>query len=663
VSSISSSSSRAVADTSTATTNQTSAPLPTSHQGTFKNDDEQPSSLLPVVVLKRNKQSRSFRDGNQLVFGGAIAMAYATPLHEPNVNQRNNNKKAMNTARIDMGALVRVEVLLQADTELQGNATSSKSSPSFQNKNTKGRGNNKNKKPTDTSQNYDYPILDHPISTAASTTTTTTKPTPATTQTIGWGVYNPHSLYRVRLLCHSLLEPKLHQQLLTQSKDGSSCSTSNDMVSLVVRQKLHAALRLRQQSLRLLLDNDNSNHLITDTFRWVNGEGDGLSGLAVDILGYQVAVIMSSAAWCQVYQTEIEQAVQDVWNNSHHPKDDHHQDSPIRIVWKTTPGRLEQDGFSSASGGGSNNKANMDQRMHPAAKEEGEDVAILDMEHDEAEVKMQDDDDCDGFDLATVEKEEEEEEHTPTSTTPTVSTADGSDTIVICREYGILYETKPFQRLGQKTGIYCDQRDNRIMIQEYCRNKRVLDLCCYHGGFALHALIHGQAKHVTGVDSSQDAIDTCWRNVKLNGISQSSDDNSTIANRIQFVRDDISKFCQTHSDTFYDVVILDPPKLAPSMASLDRAQRKYASLNRDAIQRIDPTQGGLLLTCTCSAAMTQHLGGRTFLETIQQAATMAGRQVTLLRVSGAASCHTQSPACFPAGDYLTAALFHIHPKQ
>ena len=106
---------------------------------------------------------------------------------------------------------------------------------------------------------------------------------------------------------------------------------------------------------------------------------------------------------------------------------------------------------------------------------------------------------------------------------------------------------------------------------------------------------------------------------------------------------------------------IHPAKLAPSVSGLDRAKRKYHGLNRDALKLVDPVKGGLLLTCTCSAAMTQKDGGQYFLNMVQQAAIAAGRRVTLLQTSGAAPCHTASPASFPAGSYLMAALFYVSP--
>lgn len=209
-------------------------------------------------------------------------------------------------------------------------------------------------------------------------------------------------------------------------------------------------------------------------------------------------------------------------------------------------------------------------------------------------------------------------------------------------------------------GVYCDQRENRLFLAPLCRDKRVLDLCCYHGGFALHAAKIGGARSVTAVDSSAAALDIAQTNAELNNCED----------EVKFVHSDITDFMQSaiahaknDDDELYDVVILDPPKLAPTAARLDKARRKYHSFNRDAIQLVSRSKGGLLLTCTCSASMTQKDGGQYFLNTVHAAALAAKRQVSLLNVRGAASCHVQSPIAWPAGDYLTAALFYVHPIE
>lgn len=217
----------------------------------------------------------------------------------------------------------------------------------------------------------------------------------------------------------------------------------------------------------------------------------------------------------------------------------------------------------------------------------------------------------------------------------------------------IKYQTFPFDFSSQKTGFYCDQRDNRFNLAKLCKGKRVLDLCCYNGGFALNAMIHGGAASCVGVDSSPVAIAAADENKELNNVDS----------LLSFVKMDISQYMKEaqENEQEFDVIILDPPKLAPTIAQLDRASRKYHSLNRDAMKLINKEKGGLLLTCSCSGAMTQKNGGQFFLETIQGAALSAGRRITLLSTSGAAGCHTQDPASFPANAYLTAALFTVSP--
>lgn len=153
-----------------------------------------------------------------------------------------------------------------------------------------------------------------------------------------------------------------------------------------------------------------------------------------------------------------------------------------------------------------------------------------------------------------------------------------------------------------------------------------------------------------GVDSSNAAIAACRANAKLNEFETN----------ITFIASDISEYMENCTDKF-DVVVLDPPKLAPTASSLHKAGRKYQALNRAALNLVSDN-GGLFMTCTCSAAMTQKDGGDYFLQLVQQASLAARREITLLRVSGASPCHTHSPGQFPAGNYLTVALFRVHPR-
>jgi len=452
------------------------------------------------VILKRTRQSRAFREGNPLVFSGAIA--YTT-----------------SETPIDMADFVQVSV----ESDKSQGAKTSKAKEY---------------------KNLAAPKPDSPL------------------QLIGWGVYNPESMYRVRILCHATTNVPLANKV-------KECVTSEQALSIIMVDRFQNAIAVRQ-ALGL-------PSALTDTYRLVNGEGDGVSGLAVDIIGGKVAVVMASAAWCELWKDHIIDSLKSAFLR--HAV---YRDSPLDIVWKTTPARLAQDGLK----------------------------------------------------LDAIEYNQEEKP---------------DDRPIISSESGIKYTTYPYDK-GQKTGFYCDQRENKYQMAQLCEGKRVLDLCCYHGGFALTAKIIGKATTCVGVDSSQDAIDICRTNEALNGISEG----------IEFVRADISQFMRdaNSAGTTFDVIILDPPKLAPSVNDLDRAVRKYHSLNRDAL-KLFPPNGGLFMSCTCSAAMTQKDGGQLFLQTVQQAALSAGRQVTLLRESGAAACHTLSPASFPAGAYLTAALFHV----
>mmetsp|Transcript_6228 Transcript_6228/g.15407 ORF Transcript_6228/g.15407 Transcript_6228/m.15407 type:complete len:510 (-) Transcript_6228:34-1563(-) len=440
---------------------------------------------LPRVLLKRNRQTKSFRDGSQLVFSGSIAKAHES---------------------LKVGDLVQVEVPSEKTSDPNSNVP---------------------------------------------------------TTVIGWGVYNPSSLYRVRIILHGLLHPEMKETFSHLSSEYGEEGESKILKQILTMNFERSVQTRTALGLPLLSE--------TDTYRLVNGEGDSLSGLAVDVVGGNAAVVMSSAAWCEIHKSTILESLQGVLPEH-------------ELIWKTTPARLKQDGY-------------------------------------------------------TIDDEPDY-----------LSSTDDIDKPVICLENGIKYRTYPRQK-GQKTSVYCDQRINRLDLAQLSAGKKVLDLCCYHGGFSLNA-IHQGAHRAIGVDSSEDAVETCKENAKLNEF-----DDETIS----FVKADIATFMK-NCDEKFDVVVLDPPKLAPSVKALQRASRKYHSLNRDAIKLIDE-KGGLLMTCTCSAAMTQKEGGKFFLEMVQQASLSAQREVTLLRVSGAAPCHTQSPFSFPAGNYLTAALFMVHPTK
>jgi 23S rRNA G2069 N7-methylase RlmK/C1962 C5-methylase RlmI len=518
-------------------------------------------SSLYTVVVHRNRQSIAFREGTPLVFGGSVASTFTEDWH--------NESHADAIDNIPIGSLVAVVV-----------SRDSSSTPGKRNKDSRGK-----KRNVDSSERIDDEAVVH-HSFKALDKDSTYRDMINQLQLIGYGVYNENSMYRVRILCHDTMHPGLTKEIRSirkqiqrgdfQSENYDSCSTTLQL-KLILERKIADATKTR-----LAMGLPSSG--ISDTYRLVNGEGDGLSGLAVDILGGKTAIVMSSAAWCEIHKETIWSVLEKSLRE--HPS---YRELNIDIVWRNTPSRLKQDGY---------------EVLHKSYEDD---------EDERAEIS------------------------------------------VIATESSVKYLTYPYSN-GQKTGFYCDQRENRLRLAELCQNKRILDLCCYNGGFALNAMVRGRATSAIGVDSSQEAVDAATANASLNGLAEKD---------VSFARADIAAFMKSAIDANneFDVVVLDPPKLAPSISSLDRASKKYHALNRDAINLISKSQGGLLLTCTCSAAMTQKDGGQYFLNVVNGAALSAKRRVTLLRVSGAAPCHTQSPASFPAGQYLTAALFHVGPSD
>ncbi|KAL6198764.1 hypothetical protein ACLB2K_028553 [Fragaria x ananassa] len=198
---------------------------------------------------------------------------------------------------------------------------------------------------------------------------------------------------------------------------------------------------------------------------------------------------------------------------------------------------------------------------------------------------------------------------------------------------------------GQKTGFYADQRENRKFVSTISDNQKVLDICCYSGGFALNAA-RGGAVNVTGVDSSLGAIELAKENIALNNMDPGI---------LSFVKEDASAFMKgaISRNESWDIVILDPPKLAPRKKVLQNASGMYRNLNSLAMQLT--RRGGLLMTCSCSGAMTQS---GTFLRILQGAASAAGRKITALRDAGAACDHTIDPS-YPEGKYLSNILLRV----
>jgi len=205
-------------------------------------------------------------------------------------------------------------------------------------------------------------------------------------------------------------------------------------------------------------------------------------------------------------------------------------------------------------------------------------------------------------------------------------------------ENGIIFEVNPW--IGQKTGFYFDQRDNRKIVASYAPGKRVLDLYTYTGGFALNCAKAG-AEHVVGVDSSQDALLLAQKNSVQNNLSN-----------IQFIESDVLKFVETSIHQKFDLVIADPPKLLSHTGDKDRALRAYFRINKDAMNLTQP--GGIFVTCSCSGALSKD----EFVGTVASASKKIGRDLQILELRGAAGDHPVLGAC-PETAYLKTLIARV----
>ncbi len=210
------------------------------------------------------------------------------------------------------------------------------------------------------------------------------------------------------------------------------------------------------------------------------------------------------------------------------------------------------------------------------------------------------------------------------------------------KENGISYHVNIAE--GQKSGFYCDQRDNRSLVSEYAKDKRVLDCFSYSGGFSLNAFSEG-AKEVFSVDSSALALETLKRNIEINRFNH-------IPHRL--IQSDVNKQLRIfrEENEKFDLIILDPPKYAPSRSALTKASRAYKDLNRLAMLLLE--EGGLLATFSCSGAVDLSL----FKQIIAWAALDAGKEVQFIHQFAQPADHPVR-ASFPEGEYLKGLLCRV----
>ena len=199
-------------------------------------------------------------------------------------------------------------------------------------------------------------------------------------------------------------------------------------------------------------------------------------------------------------------------------------------------------------------------------------------------------------------------------------------------------------RGGQKTGFYLDQRDNRARVGALARGRRVLNGFCYTGGFTLAALAGG-AESVLSVDSSAESLARARAHVELNGFD---------AARCEFRQGDMFQLLRDlhRAGERFDLIVLDPPKFAPTAASAQRAARGYKDINLNALRLLAP--GGLLATFSCSAGVNEDL----FQKIVAGAAADAGADAAIVGRFTAAPDHPVALA-FPEGAYLKGLLCRV----
>ena len=209
----------------------------------------------------------------------------------------------------------------------------------------------------------------------------------------------------------------------------------------------------------------------------------------------------------------------------------------------------------------------------------------------------------------------------------------------IATEYGLNFHID--WEKGQKTGFFIDQRENRHLLEKYSKDKKVLNMFCYTGGFSCYAL-RGGAISVDSVDSSGKAIEITNKNVVLNFPND---------NRHQSYATDAFKFLEEIKDK-YDLIVLDPPAFAKHRDVLRNALQGYRKLNAKAFEQIKP--GGILFTFSCSQAVSKDQ----FRLAVFSAAAQSGRNVRILHQLSQPADHPIN-IYHPEGEYLKGLVLYV----
>ena len=199
-------------------------------------------------------------------------------------------------------------------------------------------------------------------------------------------------------------------------------------------------------------------------------------------------------------------------------------------------------------------------------------------------------------------------------------------------------------RHGHKTGFYLDQRDNRLKVQQYTRDKDVLNCFAYTGGFAIAALMGG-ARSVVNVDSSAQALNLARENMQLNGLDTATS---------EFVEANVFELLRAYrrQQRQFDLIVLDPPKLIESKEGVTRGARAYKDMNMQAFALLRP--GGILMTWSCSGLLETAL----FQKIVADAALDAGKQGRIIDRLGQAADHPVA-LNYPEAEYLKGFCIQV----
>jgi len=195
---------------------------------------------------------------------------------------------------------------------------------------------------------------------------------------------------------------------------------------------------------------------------------------------------------------------------------------------------------------------------------------------------------------------------------------------------------------GHKTGFYLDQRENREVVKQYAKDRDVLNAFCYTGAFSVAAW-QGGARSVVSLDSSAPALSLAKKNLELNALSVDGITEGDVFTTLRKYRDSRQSF---------DLIILDPPKLAHSQAQIDKASRAYKDMNLLALKLLRPN--GILITFSCSGSISDDL----FQKIIFGAALDAKRDVQIIKRLAQASDHPVR-VTFPEGAYLKGLVCRV----